>query len=428
MKKPVLVIWLLLIFLTNMHRLTAQQIKFVPMDENLTQILKFHAVDTVIVVYPDDYTFTKTDSAFVESYVFWEQFQKKPVYVRKKEYQMTKNDLKKNIQFYGPFAGFNQTETMQVPVQKTSAGFIFKNELFNQPNDAFFYVNDEATRFYTCRNSPEASFPLRELPLGFYPFNILRNGEFVFNGFVSDKTGETHLNDVIALRSEYFLKPLKTRYFEIYATQTFSNDSMLAVIVKNIDSFVDSLCRFLNTCADLVPVTKIYFYENREDLQHFLAQSLHQTIHGKSLPGSNHITGLNMATLQHETGHTVIDFTIGKNGNSFWHEGFRQFTEYFFSEEAFKNDMQKTKENLELLTADLIEGKSSFFSNWANYPLSGAFFKFLVDKFGLEPLKQAYNKNQIETLLSTEQTSIQKLLSEFQQQLASDDSFMNNAK
>lgn len=32
----------------------------------------------VTVVFPDGYIFTKTDSAFVESYVFGDQFQKKP--------------------------------------------------------------------------------------------------------------------------------------------------------------------------------------------------------------------------------------------------------------------------------------------------------------------------------------------------------------
>lgn len=418
MKIIIVAIWLLLISLMNMHRSTAQQVKFVPMDENFTQVLKFHAADTVTVIFPDDYKFSSADSVFVESYVFWEQFQKKPVYAYKKEQQLTEVDFEKNLQFYGPISGFKRTEILHIPIVKTSGGFIFKEELFNQPEDAFFYINDDATRFYTCRNSENTTFPLRELPLGFYPFNIMRNGEFVYTGFVSDKTSETKLNDLNTLRGEYFLNPVKTKYFEIFAAQPFEQDSILYFITKNTDAFVDSLCRFLNTNAGLVPFTKLYFYETREDLQHFLAQSLRQTIYGKSLPGSNHITGLNIATLRHEAGHTVLDFTLGKNPNPFWHEGFRQFIEYFFSEEAFQNDWQKTKENLELLTTGLIVGNTNYFSNWTNYPVSGIFVKFLIEKYGMEKFKTAYRFNNMNDLLYSNDNSTEFLINDFKEYMS----------
>lgn len=406
-------VWLILLFSVIKYTVFSQTTEFVPLDENFSQVLKFHSVDTVTVIFPDDYNFLRADSVFVESYVFWEQFQKKPVYIYKKEQQLTEVDLGKNLQFCGPISGFKRMEILHIPVNKTSEGFILNGKLFNQPEDAFFYVNDDATHFYTCRNSENAIFPLRELPLGFYPFNIMRNGEFVYTGFISDKTGETKLNDLNALRSEYFLNPVKTKYFEIFAARPFEQDSILHCITKNTDAFVDSLCRVLNTNAGLLPFTKLYFYETREDLQNFLAQSLRQTIYGKSLAGSNHITGLNISTLRHEVGHTVIDFTLGKNPNPFWHEGLRQFTEYFFSEEAFQNDWQKTKENIELLTIGLIEGKPNYFSNWANYPVSGIFVKFLIDKYGIEKFKTAYRCDKMNDLLYIDENSTELLINDF---------------
>lgn len=388
----------------------AQFVDFVHLDENLSRVLKFHAADTVTVVYPDDYYFTNADSAFVESYVFWGQFQKKPVYIYKKERQITNGDRKKNIQYYGHYSGFQNAEILQFPVRKTSAGFTFNNEQFNQAGDAFFYINDDATRLFTCRNSSEAPFPLRDLPLGFYTFNILRNGEFVYNGFVSDKSCEQNLNNLNKLRRNYFSNPIKSGYFEFYGARSFDLKS-LENIAEKLTLFVDSLCRFLGTDTAKVPVTRIYIYENMEDLQHFLALPHHMTIFGKSLPGSNHITGNNLPTLYHETGHTVIDNTLGKNQNPFWQEGFRQYSDYFFHPEAFLTDLNVFCENYPLLTEELVlSGNTQFFNDWANYSISGVFVKYIIDKIGLKAFKAAYSRNNLEELFSKNGLSVAGLI------------------
>ncbi|WP_372648009.1 hypothetical protein [Draconibacterium sp.] len=376
-------------------RLCGQPLNFVPLDENFSGVLKFHAVDTVWVIYPEDYEITHADSAFVEGYFFWNQVQAKPVYTYKSELHLSANDFDKHLQFYGPFSKYKNSSILQMPVKQTKNGFSFKDRLYESADDAFFYMNDSATNLYTCRNSVEASFPLREMPLGFYPLNILHGSEFVINGYANNIE---QLNDLNTLRARYFRNPTKTRFMEAFFAGTFSDEERMEKITRATDDFIDSLCCYLHQDARKVPVTKVYFYETRQDLQAFLAQPLFQTIYGKSLPGNNHITGLETQTLWHELGHTVIDATIGKNPNPFWHEGFRQFTDYNKNKDAYNNDRRITKEHIDSLSPDLISSNTGFFNAWHNYSISGMFVDYLIKKYGLEDFIAAYRKNEFHEL------------------------------
>jgi hypothetical protein len=47
------------------------------MDENFIQVLKFHAMDMVTVLFPDEYNFLITFSVFAKSYVLGNNFRKR---------------------------------------------------------------------------------------------------------------------------------------------------------------------------------------------------------------------------------------------------------------------------------------------------------------------------------------------------------------
>jgi len=133
--------------------LQAQIAGYVQGDENYTLTLAFHKVDTLLIVVPSNYKISNQEKTDIENYVFWDQYQKKPVYVYKTETELTQADELRNIQFYGPFCDFQLAEVKNIPIKQVDGGFLFNNEVFTRPTDSFFYLNDEATRLYTCRNN-----------------------------------------------------------------------------------------------------------------------------------------------------------------------------------------------------------------------------------------------------------------------------------
>ena len=77
-------------------------------------------------------------------------------------------------------------------------------------NDAFYYINDDATRFYTLGNSYQSTDQLRRHVLGAYQLYIFRDTDMVASGFSSNKTGIDSINDLDQARKSYFtVKSLK---------------------------------------------------------------------------------------------------------------------------------------------------------------------------------------------------------------------------
>ncbi len=396
----------------------SQSGKFAPLDENFSRGLEFHKTDTILVVYPDSYILSSSDSIFIEAYPFWGDFLPTPVYTYKCESELDPSDEEKKRQYYGPFFLFSEKAITDIPIKKCDQGFSAIGQEFTNPQDALVYYTDDAKRFFVCKNNG-AWFPLRTLPVGFYPFNILRGNEFLYNGWYSDQRGEKHINDLRDLRKKYFKYQTQSRYFDLFIADSLGNDSISTAIATEIDNFTDSLCSFLNIAQCKIPRSNLFFYAKNNEINQFLAQPASMTIYGKSVATSNHVTGLNMVTLKHEVGHTIIDFGIAKCEDAFWQEGFRQCTDYFFDQQAYSNDMQTTYKNILSLTPELLTGKTNFFFNFDNYPLSGIFTHYVIERVGQQKFINAYSTNQCLSLLGNDPQSIQKFIEEFVQQIQS---------
>ncbi len=88
-------------------RAAAQESQFVPMDDYYSLMVKFHSVDTVLVVFPSGNLITKADSAFITGFVFWG---KQPHYLFKEEHSLKSSDYKMNIQFFGAYYLFSNKQ------------------------------------------------------------------------------------------------------------------------------------------------------------------------------------------------------------------------------------------------------------------------------------------------------------------------------
>ncbi|WP_291125802.1 hypothetical protein [Flavobacterium sp. UBA6031] len=144
--------------------------------------MAFYRTDTILVMIPDSFHMTETDKKNLESYVYFENQQNKPVYAFKHESEIKARDTRKHILLYGTLNSFQRKEFLRIPIKKTGKGFKFNNENFNQPNDAFYYVNETATRLYVCGNSNQFQHTILSIGIGAYPLHIFRGNEIVYTG------------------------------------------------------------------------------------------------------------------------------------------------------------------------------------------------------------------------------------------------------
>lgn len=156
--------------------------KFRNSQSNTTPTMSFYRTDTILVILPETFKLTEMDKKDIESYVFWEKNQNKPMYSYKSESEVTKADFKKHILFYGSFNNFQRKDFLRIPVKKEISGFRFGNQVFNQPTDAFFYINEKGTRMYVCKNSAKAKNEFLSIGTGGYPLHIFRGNKIVITG------------------------------------------------------------------------------------------------------------------------------------------------------------------------------------------------------------------------------------------------------
>ena len=160
--------------------------KFRNSQSNTTPTMSFYRTDTILVILPETFKLTEMDKKDIESYVFWEKNQNKPIYNYKLESEVSKTDSKKHLIFYGSLSDFQRKDFLGIPIKKLTKGFRFNNQVFDQPNDAFFYLNERSTRMYICKNSNQAQHEFFSVGIGAYPLHIFRGDTIVITGAYLD--------------------------------------------------------------------------------------------------------------------------------------------------------------------------------------------------------------------------------------------------
>lgn len=404
---------LLILFLTSTFTAIAQSpvSSFIAMDDSVKQMISFYDCDTILVVLPDNYKLRTADKVALENFVFWKA---RPVYAYIHESELKDSDMHHSIQYFGPAHKFSKQVLEETPFKKETNGFSFHQRLFQNPEDAFYYMHPVGRKIYTCRNGEEFPLVYISFMAGPYQLYVFSGRQIIYSGYETAGLTGNQINDMDLLRSQYFCNKQKSQFFNLYFACSFSPDSISGTAAREMDQFVTELCKYLNVEPTGIHSITSYFYPVREDLQYFIAAPLWQTIYGKSFGDINHITGFDLATVKHETGHSIIAAKIGDNPNPFFAEGFRQASDYYFSKEAYIRDLETYKNNTSLLTAELvISDNALFFRNWSNYAIAGVFTNYLIERTGLEAFKDAYARNEIEQLLKSRGTSIEKLIGEF---------------
>lgn len=396
--KSVFITVLLLLQVSFAVKSWSQPAGFVAMDDSVKLMVRFYETDTIIVVLPDGYNIKPEDSVAVCGFVFWKE---KPVYVFRQESLLKKADYEKHLQYFGPCFRFSTAAMDGLPFGIERNGFSFNGRQFAYPNDAFYHINNQATRIYTCRDGEDHPLAYTGFMAGAYQFYVFSGNQIIYSGFQSDGKTSLQLNDMDTLRDAYFSKRVNGLFADFYIASSISDTIGFNNSVKDFDGFVSGLCRYLEVESSSLPRFVSYFYQTREELQYFIAAPLWSTIHGKSFGDINHITGLSMDICKHEAGHSIIGSAIGKAPSAFFDEGFRQATDYYFSKEAYEHDLEVFKAHQNNLTTELITGESVlFFRGMENYSVAGIFTHNLIQLAGKDAFMVAYRENRMEALVS----------------------------
>lgn len=402
-------IFIISVLLLHMaYTVWSQPSGFIAMDDSVKLMVRFYETDTIVVVSPDGYIIRPEDSTAIRGFVFWKE---KPVYVFRQESKLKKADYEQHLQYFGSCFRFSTAAMDGLPFGIERNGFSFNGRQFGNSNDAFYYINNQATRIYTCRNGEEHPLAYIGFMAGAYQFYVFTGNQIIYSGFqADDKTGRL-VNDMDSLRTAYFGNRVKGLFADFYIATTISDTAGFKNSVKDFDGFVSGLCRYLEVDSTIIPHFVTYFYQTREELQYFIAAPLWSTIHGKSFGDINHITGLNMDICKHEAGHSIIGAAIGKAPSAFFDEGFRQATDYYFSNEAYEHDLEVFKAHQNNLTTELITGEFVlFFRGMENYSVAGIFTHYLIQLAGKQAFIAAYRENRMDALISNLGYDWQKLI------------------
>ncbi|KAF0204445.1 MAG: hypothetical protein FD170_350 [Bacteroidetes bacterium] len=146
------------------------------MDKNIQQMISFYAADTIIVVLPDGYSIIKSDEDEIRNFVFWKQ---KPAYIFKQESELTPSDLQKHLHFFGPCFGFTNSFDSEIPFAINAHGFSFNGTDYQNPEDAFYFMNTAGNRLYTCRNGENFPLSYARCMAGAYQLYIFSGSKMV---------------------------------------------------------------------------------------------------------------------------------------------------------------------------------------------------------------------------------------------------------
>lgn len=395
--KSVFITVLVLLQISCSVKSWSQPAGFVAMDDSVKLMVRFYETDTIVVVLPDGFSIKTEDSVAVCGFVFWKE---KPVYVFRQESSLKKADYEKHLQYFGPCFRFSKEAVDGLPFGIERNGFSFNGRQFGHTNDAFYYINNQASRIYTCRNGEDHPLAYIGFMAGAYQFYVFSGNQIIYSGFQTDGKTSLQLNDMDDLRGAYFGNRIEGLFSDFYIASSISDTSGFHNSVKDFDGFVTGLCRYLEVESSSIPCFATYFYQTREELQYFIAAPLWSTIHGKSFGDINHITGLSMDICKHEAGHSIIGSAIGKAPSAFFDEGFRQATDYYSSSEAYKHDLEVFRAHRNNLSVELITGESVlFFRGMENYSVAGIFTYHLMQLAGLKAFKDAYRDNNMEALI-----------------------------
>ncbi len=266
-------------------------------------------------------------------------------------------------------------------------------------DDAIAIINEKARCSAVIGNSYAA---LRNLSsgrfLGLYDYYILKKNKMSYLGNLKEnKFTPDSLVDIALIRKENYSRKIDNEFIEAHFSCKYNAIIQFQV---TIDSLIDSFTEFCGLYKVSRPSQKLKFFIHSD-------QSEINIVSGDPKPGTTggfvtdsmiHTVGIDKELLTHEGVHFIFN-SNSRSQNSFFNEGIPMSFTLFEHHERITTDCKLIQDNLEI--QDLITGKTTFWrgpyknGQCLSYPISGLFVKFLIDKYGIDKLRNFYQCSDI---------------------------------
>jgi hypothetical protein len=320
------------------------------------------------------------------------------------------NDVKKSEDschylIIGITGKLNDLSIFDLPIKINDNKCILGAIELAESGDAIIVINERANCSAIIGNSYEA---LRSISfgrfMGLYDYYVIKNNKMSYLGNLKEnKFIPDSLVDLALIRKKNYAQKIDNNYIEACFSCKYKTISQFQ---GTIDALIDSFDDFCRLYKVKKPSQKLRFYIHSDQLEINI-------VSGDPKPGSTgglvidsliHSVGLDNELLTHEGVHFIFN-SYFKSPNAFFNEGIPMSFALFQHPGRVKNDCKLILDNLEI--KELISGKTAFWNGpykngqCLSYPISGLFVKFLIDKYGIDKLKQFYQFTDIEEGLKT---------------------------
>jgi hypothetical protein len=281
-------------------------------------------------------------------------------------------------------------------------------------DDAIAMINEKAQCAAVIGNSYAA---LRNMSsgrfLGLYDYYILKKNKMSYLGNLQENRFiANNLVELALIRKENYSRKIDNEFVEARFSCKYNSINQFQV---TIDSLIDSFTEFCRLYKVSRPSQKLNFFIHSD-------QSEINIVSGDPKPGTTggfvidsmiHTVGIDKELLTHEGVHFIFN-SNSESHNAFFNEGIPMSFALFEHHERITDDCKLILDNLGI--EDLITGKTTFWrgpyknGQCLSYPISGLFVKFLIDKYGIDKLREFYQCSDItegfETVFNMELSTV----------------------
>lgn len=363
-----------------------------------TNYNKFWTND-VIVVIPDDTTGYMDDAKKIK-----EDHKGKNINIAiKSESQLERKDFNSNLFVLGIIGQYSNWEKLGIPVSKLSSGFQIENYSFSESLHSFIYVSDLLSGpmrvAYIGNNLQSYKQLFHTTPLGFR-FVVKRNTVpvYISNDSVSYDLASFKERHYTVRESKYYTfllsENLTEEQMKTYNEQVIKYDN-------HVESFVEKLKLEL-------PTEKIQacIHPDQQGIKYmsgnYTAICYDGIMYGYALNDEIHSWGFSGNTIEHESGHWLINSQINKTTGNFISEGVQMWYMFTTSDEFKQMGIAMANQFASEDLTDIISGKGNFFQGDKYYLISGIFVDYLIEKYGIDKFKELYKFNYDEMFIGFE--------------------------
>lgn len=375
-------------------------------DCNNTSYNKFWEGD-VIIVTPDN-----AGEVFDKAKELLESNKGKSINVAiKSESQLGKDDFNSNMFILGTIQSYIHWDKFGIPVSKPGEGFGIGNYTFTDSLHSFIYISDSTStpaRIAFIGNNMESYKQIINNPPVGFKYHVKKDAIPIYTGNDAD------LFDLSALKKTHY-KVKESKYYIFMLSEDLAEEQMTKTdeLIERYDRHVEDFVEKLKLDMPQEKI-KTYIHADQPEIKYMTGNyrdlCYDGTMYGYAPGNEIHSWAFSGNTIEHESGHNLINSQINKWTGNFISEGIQMWYLFNSNDEFMQQGILMAKQFASEDLSGVICGEDNFFQGDKYYLISGIFVGYLIEKYGIDKFKELYTFNYNEMPAGFEKTYSKSLL------------------